>query len=129
MPKGEVKGFMNVGRRRVGALQVGVILLTLATAGIHLYYSTVASQGGPIFFLNGLGYMALLATLYLPLPGLARFSRAVRRALLGYTALTVLLWLLMGDRVVIAYTDKIIETLLIVMLWVEVRTSARKGAP
>ena len=48
-----------------GPLRIGVILLTVGTAVIHLY---LGLQGFPLFILNGLGYLALLAALILPIP-------------------------------------------------------------
>jgi hypothetical protein len=50
------------------ALRLGVLVLTVATAGIHLYLGL--SSGLPLFVLNGLGYLMLLAALYLPIPRL-----------------------------------------------------------
>lgn len=56
-------------------LRIGVIVLALGTAAIHLY---LGLSGFPLFVLNGLGYLALVAALYLPVPRLARYRDAVR---------------------------------------------------
>jgi hypothetical protein len=101
------------------ALRVGIVLLTLATALIHLQLAFP----DPGFILNGLGYLTLLAVLYLPVLPLARYRSIVRWALIGYTALTILLWILLGARTSIGYIDKIIEILLILLLLVEARRS------
>jgi hypothetical protein len=101
-----------------GALRAGIALLTLATALIHLQLNFP----DPMFILNGLGYLALLAALFLP--SLARNRRLVRWALIGYTALTILLWLLLGARTPIGYMDKVIEIVLIVLLLIEARRSS-----
>ena len=45
-------------------IRIGVVLLTLTTATVHL--SLLFPD--PAFILNGLGYLALLAALYLPIP-------------------------------------------------------------
>lgn len=102
---------------RIGLLQWGIILITIATALIHfsLLFPDV------LFILNGLGYLTLLAALYLPLPQLAGYRRLIRWALLGYTALTIILWIIMGSRIPIAYIDKAIEVVLIALLWLESR--------
>lgn len=102
---------------RIGLLQWGIILLTIATALVHfsLLFPDV------VFILNGLGYLTLLAALYLPLPQLAGYRRMIRWALLGYTALTIVLWLIMGSWILLAYIDKTIEVILIVLLWLESR--------
>jgi hypothetical protein len=104
-------------RTQLGPLQGGIILLTIATAVIHfsLLFPDV------LFILNGLGYLALLAVLYLPIPQLANYRHGVRWTLLGYTALTVILWVIMGSRTSLAYLDKAIEVLLIILLWLESR--------
>ena len=98
-------------------LQIGIVLLTLATALIHL---TLAFPD-PVFILNGLGYLALLTELYLPIPPLTRYQSLTRWALVGYTALTIFLWILFGARTPIGYTDKLIEIALIVLLLIEAR--------
>jgi membrane-bound ClpP family serine protease len=101
------------------ALRVGIVLLTLATALIHLQLAFP----DPAFILNGLGYLALLAALYLPVPRLARYRNIVRRVLLGFTALTILLWILLGARTPIGYVDKAIEIALILLLLLDARMS------
>jgi hypothetical protein len=101
-----------------GALRAGIAVLTLATALIHLQLNFP----DPMFILNGLGYLALLAALFLP--SLARYRGLVRWALIGYTALTILLWLLLGARTPIGYMDKVIEIVLIALLLIEARRSS-----
>ena len=52
-------------------LRLGVVVLALTTAIIHLYLGL--SFGDPVFVLNGLGYLALFAALYLPIAQLAQY--------------------------------------------------------
>jgi hypothetical protein len=106
---------MNQQNVQIGGLQIGIIVLTLATAVMHFIL------GLPLFILNGLGYLALLAGLYLPIRQVAGYRSTVRWVLLGYTALTVILWVFIGARNGFAYTDKVIEVALIVLLWLESR--------
>ena len=103
-------------------LRIGIIVLTVATAAVHLY---LGFQGLPLFVLNGLGYLALLAALYLPIPRLLPYRNAVRWVLVGYTALTILLWLVItgGISAAIGYMDKVVEVLLIIMLLAEARAN------
>ncbi len=101
-------------------LRVGIILLTLATAIIHLQLAFP----DPAFILNGLGYLTLLAALYLPVARVAPHRDVVRWVLVGYTALTILLWVLIGARTPIGYIDKAIEAILILLLLAEARRSA-----
>jgi hypothetical protein len=99
------------------ALRAGIALLTLGTALIHLQLAFP----DPVFILNGLGYLALLAALFLPIPQIARYRNAVRWVLVGYAALTVFLWVLIGARTPIGYIDKAIEVALITLLLLEAR--------
>lgn len=98
-------------------IKIGVIVLTLATALIHLQLNFP----DPVFILNGLGYLALLAALYLPMPQLDRYRNLARWALVGYAALTIFLWILVGARTPIGYIDKLIEVALIALLVLEAR--------
>ena len=101
-----------------GSLRIGIILLTLGTAIIHLYLGFL---GFPLFVLNGLGYLGLLGALYAPIPMLDPYRNAARWVLVGYTALTIFLWILVGERNFIGYLDKLIEVALIVLLVIESR--------
>jgi membrane-bound ClpP family serine protease len=101
------------------ALRAGIALLTLGTALIHLQLNFP----DPVFILNGLGYLTLLAALYLP--QLARYRNVVRWVLIGYAALTIFLWILIGARTPVGYIDKAIEIALITLLLVEVRRARR----
>jgi hypothetical protein len=99
-----------------------VIILTIGTAVIHLY---LGLQGFPLFILNGLGYLALLAALTLPIPRISDYRSLTRWVLAGYTTLTILLWILVGARNSIGYADKIIEIVLVALLVLEARKSHR----
>lgn len=104
-------------------LRLGIIALTVVTAGIHLYLGI--SSGLPPFVLNGLGYLTLLAALCLPIPQLSPYQNAIRWLLIGFAALTIVLWLVItgGNSTAIGYIDKIVEVLLIVLLVAESRAS------
>lgn len=103
---------MNVNGQKLTAIDYGIILLTLATALIHFTLMFPSAM----FIFNALGYLALLAALYLPIPALAERRDFVRWALIGYTAFTIVSWVAMGSRIPIAYVDKLIEAVLIVLL-------------
>jgi membrane-bound ClpP family serine protease len=101
------------------ALQIGIFLFTLGTALIHFSLNFP----DPAFILNGFGYLALLAGLYLPFPQFARYRNTVRWTLIGYAALTIFLWILFGERTPIGYTAKTFEVALILLLLVDARGS------
>ena len=104
---------------RLTALSFIIIPLTLFTALVHL----TLSFPDVMFILNGLGYLALLGALYLPLPVVKDNRRPVRWVFIGYTALTIVLWAIMGMRIPLAYVDKLAEVVLIVCLWMDGRQS------
>ena len=106
----------STGDPAIDPLKVGVIVLTVGTALIHLY---LGLQGFPLFILNGLGYLALLAALILPIPRISEYRNLVRWVLVGYTALTIFLWILVGARNAIGYADKVIEIALVALLVLE----------
>ena len=99
------------------ALRVGIVLLTLVTALIHLQLAFP----DPMFILNGLGYLALLAALYLPIPQLAPYRNIVRWVFIGYAALTLTLWLIIGERTAVGFFSAAAEVALIVLLLLEAR--------
>lgn len=101
---------------RLGAQQIGIIVLAVATAAIHF---ALAGPENVMFYLNGLGYLALTAALYLP--QFKNMRSIIRWVLIGYTAVTVLGWVAIGNRNTIAYVDKAIELVLIALLWLEGR--------
>ena len=105
------------------SLGIGIFLLTLATAFIHLFLALTAipyfglNFGVVLFILNGLGYLVLLGALQLPIPQLRRFRSYTRWALVAFAALTIVLWLIMAPVYdFIGYTDKVIEIALIMLL-------------
>ena len=97
-----------------------MIVLAVGTATIHL-----GLQGFPLFVLNGLGYLGLLAALILPIPRISEYRNLVRWVFVGYTALTIFLWILVGARNSLGYTDKVIEIILVALLVLEARRSPR----
>jgi hypothetical protein len=102
-------------------LRIVIAVLTLGTALIHLQLNFP----DPVFILNGLGYLTLLAALYLPIPQIARYRDVVRLVLAGYAALTIFLWILLGARTPVGYVDKVIEIALISLLLLDAHRSRR----
>lgn len=134
----------------IGLLQIGIIILAVITALVHLdrglMMSFLAPGGhlnghpgghfaGPpggfpllallplttLFYLNFVGYIVLVTALYLPL--LRRYQRIIRWALIVYTAVTIVVWFLISNASFnpLAYADKVIEVALIILLLIEDR--------
>jgi len=99
------------------AIRIGVVVLTLITAIVHL--SLLFPD--PVFILNGLGYLTLLAALYLPIAWLVPHRRLVRLTLIGYATLTILLWVAIGERSLLGYSTTADEVALVILLLLEGR--------
>src|SRR5919112_6588970 len=113
------------------SLGVGIFVLTLATAVIHLYLALTAigsmgfNFGVMLFILNGLGYLGLVAVFQLPIRQLARFRSAARWALIAFAALTIVLFFIMAPvYMIIGYVDKAIEVALIALLLADAYTAS-----
>jgi hypothetical protein len=112
-----------------------IILLTLITAVIHVYFFITDPKGGLLFtlwLLNGIGYLGLLGLLYLPLGLPASLHRLVRPFFIGYTILTIALYIIINLptgywSVPWAPIAKLAEALLVWQLWAEGKVSAAKG--
>ena len=105
--------------RTAGALLTAAIVgLTLATAYIHL------GLGGLLFTLNGLGYLGLAGLVVIGSASSAaivkRFSWFPRVALLGYTAMTIAGYAVMGPYFTLGFIAKGIEVALIALLVVDI---------
>jgi hypothetical protein len=103
--------------RKLGFLQYAILLLALATAAIH--FSLMLPKIDPIFTLNAVGFIGLAVALYFQLPILKNYPKAVRIFFIGYTLLTILLWVFIGQRSLIGYSAKLIEVLLVICLFKE----------
>ena len=109
--------------KNMGLLQIGIILLSVTTAIIHLALGI--PNGLSMFILNGVGYMILVTALYLP--QLRNQKKYIRWVLILYTAITILGWVFVGARNTIGYLDKLVEIALIVLLMFESREPTHSG--
>lgn len=96
-------------------LRIAIIVLTLITAAIHL----TLNFPDVVFILNGLGYLALMTIFFkfVKVPFLAGREKLIWYAYMGFTAVTIIAWLILGSRNILGYTDKVVEVLLIGALW------------
>jgi hypothetical protein len=105
--------------RTFGALLTAAIVgLTLATGYIHF------TLGGVLFTLNALGYAGLAAMIVIgaiaPLPIVEKFSWFPRVALIGYAAMTIAGYLVMGPYFTLGWIAKGIEVALIALVVVDI---------
>jgi hypothetical protein len=109
---------------KLTGIQYGIILSGLATALLHL--SLYPALGLDPIVLNGVGYLGLLGAYFLPIPFLQQGHKLVWWALAGYTVLTIVLWVIMGDMNFVPGTTsatgfyaKAAEVVLLICLWLD----------
>jgi hypothetical protein len=103
----------------------GILLFGLATALLHL--SLFPLLGIDPIVLNGLGYLALLGAYFLPIPFLQQRHGLIWWLLVGYTVLTFILWIILGDKhfvldfssAAIGYYARAAEIFLLGFLWAD----------
>jgi hypothetical protein len=115
------EGVNTIGRKRFGKLQIGIISLTVATAVIH--FGLAVPSPWPfnlLFALNSIGYLVLLAGLYLKLPVIGRRPNLFRLLLIAYTLTTIVLFFVMNTTYgIFGLVTKALEALLVVLLFLE----------
>ena len=75
----------------------GIIISSLTTAYLHIsLYSDFGYFDWVV--LNGFGSIALLSAYFLPIPFFQKRHTTVFWTMFGYAVLTILLWLLFGDK-------------------------------
>jgi hypothetical protein len=106
---------------KLTAKHYGIILATLATALLHL--SLFPDIG---FTLNGLGYIGLLGAYFLPISFFQQRHKLVWWGLVGYTLLTIVLWIILGNQDFVlgtssatGYYAKAAEVFLLAFLWAD----------
>ena len=101
-----------------GLLTVAIVGLTLATAYIH------STLGGLLFTLNALGYLGLAGLIVIgavaPAGIVQRFSWFPRIALMGYAAMTIAGYAIMGPYFTLGFIAKGIEIALITVLVLDI---------
>lgn len=104
--------------------KLGIILTNLATAFLHL--SLYPQMGMDPIVMNGAGYLGLLAAYFMPMEPLQKNHKMVWWGMFGYAALTIVLWVILGDKNFVAgtpsatgYYTKAAEILLMVFLWAD----------
>ena len=112
---------------KLSGLHYGIILAALATAILH-----ITLFPDIVFTFNGLGYLGLIGAYFLPIAFFQERHRLVWWVLAGYTLLTIILWVIMGDKNFVSgtssatgYYAKAAEVILLVFMWLD-RPMAKK---
>jgi len=110
--------------KRLTSIQWGIVAATVVTALIHLFlgFQFIADALGIVFILNGLGYIVLVVGLYFA-PQLAAQRSLLRWVLLGYTAVTFVLYFVFNGAAsfnsVPGLVTKAVELALMALLWLD----------
>lgn len=113
---------MDRVKMRFGVLQLVLIIAVLITTAIHLYLGL--NFGDVIFVLNAVGYVGLTGLYLLPLKMLQPFRGLVGWVLMGYAALTIVLWAIMnGNLDAPSIAAKLSEIVIIVLLFLDRRNT------
>jgi hypothetical protein len=118
-----------IGASRFGGLQALIAALAVAAAAIHFSRAFANPRITALFTLNGIGYLGLVILLYLP--AAARWRSLTRRVLMGYAALTLVLYfvwgVMKGEWLALGFACVAIEALLILALWMESNQHFRRA--
>jgi hypothetical protein len=121
------------GRSPSGLVRIGVIILALTTAGVHLYLFLIEGFLGngqmlPIYQLlfvgNFLAYVTLAVALNLPASPLRRFRPVLRALLIAIAVASIISYFYVGVTDTTGNVTKLIEVLLIVLLTIDAAVSA-----
>jgi hypothetical protein len=79
-------------------LTPGIMVLSAAAGLIHLLLNVFIGQFDLMFTLNGLGYLALLTALFFDVPYARDHRKLVRLGMIGYSTVTIIAWIILGDK-------------------------------
>ncbi len=108
---------------KITGMQIGIIVLTIATALIHLVLAFVYPdpQMMVLFILNAAGFLILLVAYFLP--QLAGYRNITRWLLIAFAAVTIIGYFVVNGVKMdpLGLITKAIEVALIVLLWLDGR--------
>ena len=112
---------MNTNTIKLNPRQIGIIVLTIATALIHLFLAAVFPPMRLLFILNGVGFLALLVSYFLP--QLSNYRNLINGALITFAAVTVVGYFVVNGIKPdpLGWITKLIEIALIVLLGLDRR--------
>lgn len=98
-----------------------VAFALLITAAIHVWLAIPTHL--IMFYVNALGFGVLAVLTLVPTPSISRMR--VTQLIRIWTSATIIFWLIIGERTLIAYFDKIIELAILGLLWLEQKLDSR----
>jgi hypothetical protein len=113
---------MQASSEKMGITQVLLIIAVLITAVIHLGLGLdfLTNPGNIMFIFNGIGYIGLCALFLLPISMLKPYHEILRWVLMGYTALTIVLWVVINGKLEpVGIVTKLAEVAIIAILFID----------
>ncbi len=102
-------------------IRIAVALALVITAAIHVWLAIPTNL--IMFYVNAIGFVILAAFYVAPSTFVPDFR--VRQLIGLWTSATILFWLIIGERTLLAYLDKIVELAVLGFLWLEQKLDAR----
>jgi hypothetical protein len=113
---------METTQTKLTLVRVLMIVAALVTAAVHVVLALGMLNDilAYLFFLNALGFIGLTAMYLRPLAFFKPYHEALRWGLVGFSAVTILLWVIMnGNPDPGGVTAKLAEIALIVLLLID----------
>ncbi|MBM4414236.1 MAG: hypothetical protein FJ040_12430 [Chloroflexi bacterium] len=102
-------------------IRIAVALALLTTAGIHVWLALPTQL--LMFYVNAAGFATLAILSVYPVSLISR-PRVIQLTVI-WTSATIIFWLAIGERTLIAYLDKIVELAVLGLLWLEHKLDSR----
>ena len=108
----------NSEQPALGAASALVIALALAVAAIHIYlvpreFNKGATGYGTLFILTGVGYLAALALMYMPLSAFATLHSLGRILMVGIAVAAIIAYISLGYFDTLGWITKVFESVLV----------------
>lgn len=113
---------MQAASQKLKGIHYLLIGAALVTGIIHLALGAdfLANAGDIMFLLNGIGFIGLTALYLLPIAIVRPYHETVRWVLLGYSLLTIVLWVVMNGKLEAGgIAAKLAELLIIAVLLID----------
>lgn len=98
-----------------------VVFALLITAAIHVWLAIPTNL--VMFYVNAAGFIVLAVLYVVRIKAIPRVR--VIQVLTVWTSATILFWLIIGERTLIAYLDKIVELAVLGFVWLDQKLDSR----
>jgi hypothetical protein len=113
---------MQASSRKISGLYILLMIAVVITAIVHLSLGSdfLTNPGDIMFLLNGIGYIVLTVLFIFPIAWTQPYHEIIRWVLVGYTVLTIILWVVMNGKIEpVGIITKLSELAIIVILIID----------